>query len=537
MFKSCLFLVVVFLCMNGSFALAAEKEIRGVWVTRFEWTSEDPEICKENIREIFSSLGESNFNTALFQVRGSAETLYPSTLEPWSRLLGEKDPGFDPMQMAIDEARKNGVAIHAYINPMPLRETRWTEPPKDPKHIYHSHGPNSPDSWLCVDANGTPNTSEYYYMSAGIPEVQAYLRTVIMDLVRRYDLDGIHLDRIRYPGPEYSHDPVSKSRFRGRGNPNKLEWSDWQREQLDKFINDLAAEIRAEKPNVLLSCSAWGIYNRYHLDGYWNFSSGYHDYYQDTWNWCRLGAMDFLVPMIYWNMPEPKPNYDELVKDFVKGVGGDHLVGGQRIFSATENANQITFTREAGALGTVMFSHSSARRRGIMDACKETLYQEKAEVPTFKRVTEPESGTILGTVTAEDGKPLVDAWVTLRASEGSRGRRFGGGSRTWTSGADGRFAFLNVMPGNAQVRVSYPGASEILSETLEIKAGAVTKIDITVPDAKTVREEPFIDILSPSDGLETTDSVIHLLGRTSPDCHVTVMDSTVEVYSTGAFAR
>ena len=135
----------------------------------------------------------------------------------------------------------------------------------------------------------------------GIPAVHVYLRKVILDLVRRYDVDGVHFDRIRYPGKEYSHDKISQRRFGGRGNPNRKEWEDWRREQLDKLINDVAAEIREVKPGVMISCAAWGIYNRNHIPGYEGFSSGFHDYGQDTWNWVRLGAMDVLMPMIYWD--------------------------------------------------------------------------------------------------------------------------------------------------------------------------------------------------------------------------------------------
>jgi len=379
------------LTLAAGMAHASEaEELRGMWVTRFEWPSEDPAKCKENITHVFEALAANNFNTAFFQVRGAAETLYPSSLEPWSPVLGEKDPGFDPVQFAIDEARRNGISFHAYINPIPLRLNRWPKP-KDKNHLFHSHGPNSDEPWVCMDKAGKPLRSGYYYLAAGIPGVHVYIRQAIMDFVRRYDIDGVHLDRIRYPSPSCSFDPISTKRFRGRGNPNRKEWGDWQREQLDKLINDLAVEIRAEKPNVLLSCAAWGIYNRYHIEGYYNFSSGYHDYYQDTWKWCRLGAMDFLVPMIYWNMADPKPNYDELMEDFVRNLGKDCIVGGQKVFSTSENAAEINFTRELGALGTVLFSISSAEPEGVLSGCKDTVYQTKADVPTFERVTAPEN--------------------------------------------------------------------------------------------------------------------------------------------------
>ncbi len=519
----------------------SQPEFRGAWVTRFEWPTPDPAECKARITQVFETLAARNFNAAVFQIRGEADTLYPSEMEPWSELIGGKDPGFDPLAFAIQEAHRRGIQFHAYMNPMPLRALTWRSPPQDSRHLWHRHGPGSAEPWICVDRVGKPAREQYYYLSAGVPEVHVHLRRVIMDVVRRYDVDGIHLDRIRYPGPEYSFDPISNRRFAGRGNPQLLERSDWQRHQLDKLINDLAAEIRAEKPKVLLSCSAWGIYNRHHIPGYHEFSSGYHDYSQDTWNWVRLGAMDLLIPMIYWNLADPKPNYDELLDDFVRGVGAGHVAGGQAVFSPDENVRQIQATRKAGACGTVLFTLRSAQRRGVVDRVHKELYQEKVAPPIPARVTAPQTGTILGTVVADDGAPLVDAWVSIHApattsdAAGSRRRRPSG--PTWTSGADGRFAFHNLPPGEARVTVKYEGAPPADSGPVQVKAGEVTRVEVKVPGALELRDQPYVAVVRPADGADTSREVVHVLGRTVPGHRVSVAGKDVEVFATGGFAR
>lgn len=533
-------LAVVFGLTSACWAQAqeAKPEFRAVWITRFDWPSEDPEECKARIVDRFEKLAAGNFNAAVFQIRGEAETLYPSPLEPWSPLVGAKDLGFDPAAFAIEEAHKRGIAFHAYINAMPLRSTRFRDPPADPNHIFFTHGADSPEPWVCMDADGRPTREEYIYMSAGVPGVQEYLRRIIMDVVRRYDVDGIHLDRIRYPDPQYIHDPISERRFHGRGNPNLLDRPDWQREQLNKFINDLAAEIRAEKPNVILSCSAWGIYNRHHLEGYGDFSSGYHDYYQDTWNWCRIGAMDMLMPMIYWNMADPKPNYHELLADFVRGVGGAKVVGGQSTFSVTENTKEVEVTRQIGAAGTVLFDFRGAQRRGILTAFRESLHAEPAPLPVPERITSPKTGTILGTVRTENGQPLVDAWVSL-APKGDAGQKPRGRNRprSWTSGSDGRFAFLDVAPNAQTIVVNYPGAEKVEFNPVVVQAGQTTHVDITVSGSQLAGTKPFLEILSPAGRFETTSEVAHVLGRTSPGCKVTVRSVSAEVHANGAFAR
>ncbi len=518
-----------------------KPEFRGVWVTRFEWTSPDPAECKAKITRIRESIAAANFNAVVFQIRGAADTLYPSKIEPWSGHLGGKDPGFDPVALAISEAHRLGLQFHAYINAMPMLEPRFESLPPPPEHLFNRHGPNSADSWLCVDRDGKPTRREYYWMSAGIPAVQAYVRSVIMDVVNRYDVDGIHLDRIRYPGPEYSYDAVSRQRFFSRGNPDLLDYADWQRLQVDKLVNDLAAEMRAVKPQVVFSCSAWGIYNRHNIDGYGTFSSGYHDYFQDTWAWCQQGGMDLLMPMIYWDMPDPKPNYDELLKDFIAGVGGDRVVGGQRMFGVDENEREIEVTREAGGFGTVLFSYTSAQRRGILDAARKDLYQEKAPVPQLARLQKPEYGVILGTVLADDGQPLVDAKLSLKTQDNRSGNRRGRrrfADPAWTSGADGRFAFDKVNPGTVQIVASYEGAAPLTSDPIEVKAGEVAKVKLTLPGTAELRNKPYLAILSPKDGTKTTEEVVHVLGRSIPGTQVTIAAQPVEVYATtGGFAK
>jgi len=137
--------------------------------------------------------------------------------------------------------------------------------------------------------------------------------------------------------------------------------------------------------------------------------------------------------------------------------------------------------------------------------------------------------------TLEPWSPLVDAWVSLaRAGDtGSGSRR----PRVWTSGSDGRFAFLDVSPGSTTIRVVYPGAATVESGPVVIAAGEVTRIDVTVPGAEIAREKPFLQILSPAEGRTIPGEVAHLLGKTTPGCAVKVGGEAVEVYSTGAFAR
>ncbi len=523
----------IFLLFFTVFA-EANKEIRAIWFTRFEWAVPNSEKCKENIINGMKEIADANFNLVFFQIRGAAEALYRSPYEVWSPLLDGKDPGFDPLEFAIKEAHKRGLSLHAYVNVYTLVLNKYA-PPMNKNHLFYKHGPNTSDPWICIDENGKimdVKKAGYYYLSPGIPQVQAYLRKVICDIVKRYDVDGIHLDRVRYPGPNYSHDSISEKRFIGRGNPENLDWCDWEREQVTKFVNDLYAQIKLIKKNVQLTSAVWGIYSRYHIKGYEDFSSGYHDYYQDSWKWIKIGAMDYIVPMIYWNIPDPKPNYDELLQDFINGVGKDNVIGGQRLYGKwdpLENIAEIAISRELGIIGTCWFSYSSAKSKKAFSMIKESLYKEKSSLPQPKL----NGGIICGYVYDKDGNPICDAWVKLKPVKFSDNEIF---SKIWTTSADGFFAFLKVPSVEFKVIIEYPYFDKKELGPFKLGKDEIKQIEVKLNVSKKDISLPFFKILNPITN-KVTSEYINILGRTRVGNKVFINGEEVKVFPTGAFAK
>lgn len=468
-----LFLLPVFAARAES-QPGAPPELRGVWITRFEWPDRDPEICKQKILRLMEESARSGFNAVFFQVRGQADTLYPSPLEPWSPILGSEDPGFDPLQFALDAAHSRGLEFHAYINAYPVWSGKSEPPHSEPEHLYWTHcQPGSPNLWLCCDEEGLPmSLSEYFYLSPGIPEVQDYVRTVVLDVVRRYDVDGIHLDRIRYPSRKTSHDPISLARFNGYGNPDGLEWADWQRDQIGRMLNNLYGALLDLKPQVNLSCSVWGIYDRTRIPGYGRFSSGYHDYYQDSQRWAEMGVVDGLVPMIYWDMADPKPNYNELLDDFVRNASNRHLYGGYhaKYENFGEIASEILYTRRAGGQGTVAFASSYLDRQGHWKHYRESVYEATAETPSMPWKRSTDSGSVLGRVFGQDGSPVVDARVNVIGS-----------SYNWLSSADGFFACLHLPVGEYLITADRADLGKATVERVAVRPGEVTHIEVVLP--------------------------------------------------------
>lgn len=455
-------------------------EFRGVWISRFEWPERSPGICKKKILRYLDNIAANNFNAVVFQVRGQGDVLYPSPYEPWSQLIGGADPGFDPIKFALEEAHARNLEFHAYINAYPVWQGVSPPPHSNPEHPFWLYcQPDSNPNLLCVKKSGEymkPNNSEndnYYFFSPGIPLVSAYVRKIAMDVISRYDVDGIHFDRIRYPGMDYSYDRVSLERFKGEGNPGGLSWQDWQCDQITRFLNDVYGEIASVKPRVKVSVSGWGIYNKNRYPGYTGFSSGYHQYYQDTFVWLKKGVIDAIMPMIYWDIKDPKPNYDELAKDFIANSSGRHVYCAnwvsQNNMSINEFIAQINLTRQFGGPGNIAYSGEGLERRNLFALYKKDIYPQPATIPDMPWKSNPQTGIIIGKVLKKDtGEPITDARINITGRE-----------ETWLSSADGFFAILNLSPGsNYQITVTKSGVGKYTSQSLPVQAGQVSKIDI-----------------------------------------------------------
>ena len=365
---------------------AIQDELRGIWVTRFDWTDKDPQVCQERIKTIMQNVAASNFNAVFFQVRGEAETLYPSPIESWSKIFNHQDPGFDPLALAIEEAHERNLKLYAYVNLLPL----WggTQPPSDTNHLYFQHGPltGNDHSWVCYDRSGQPMAlNEYYYLNPALPGVKTYLKRVIRHLVETYQIDGIHFDRIRYPGTQYVYDPYSNTKFLSDSLETGINRSEWARQTLTDLVEDVVAEALLIKPYLSISAATWGLYRTDDLKKYEHFGSGYHQYYQDAISWLDLGIMDFIVPMIYWDIKKPRPNFHELWEDFKKRSSRyDKIYPGLIVredwIENGEIASQIHFIRQNEGLGHVLFSYRAIEGSN-QTRIRDILYPEKVDVP------------------------------------------------------------------------------------------------------------------------------------------------------------
>ncbi len=349
----------------------AGGELRGIWVTRWTYSS------VADIETIMADIASAGFNTVFFQVRGRYDAFYDSRHEPWAKeltgTLGQ-DPGWDPLLSAVSVGHAHGLAVHAYINVFPLWSGATAPTASSPQHAYLTH----PD-WLVADDEGTPMAlnDSYVFASPGHPDVRQRVADVASDIAGRYEVDGIHLDYIRYPGSDYSHDVTSLYHWELAGSP---DWADWQRAQINATVQGVSAAV-----GVPVTAAVWGIYEN--SWGWSSVSQGNVDYYQDSRAFLADGLLDANIPMIYWPVAEvegDRLDFRTLVRDHVAHASGRHVYAG---ISADPDIGLdgvvrcIEAARLEGAHGVVVFDYSQARE--WMTELRSTVFSEDAVPPAM----------------------------------------------------------------------------------------------------------------------------------------------------------
>ncbi len=340
--------------------------------------------------------GTANFNIVYFQARGAADAIYRSSIEPCATVLCGRlggTPSYDPLEVAVRAAHDNGIELHAWLNALTGLSSGNTascaslveSEAGNPRHILLDH-----PEWAMVDDAGVrqpcPNAEEYVWLSPAVPEVRSRLASVAADIARRYAVDGIHLDRIRYPGSRWSHDAASLAAF-GRspaGDPGG--WAQFRRDLVSLTVRETFDSVRAVRDRIPLSVAAWGIYE----DKWgWNSSRGYAQYLQDPHAWAAGGFLDVSAPMTYYTITPQLCAFADwacLLDDHLASyrAAGRHLfMGIPANKGAAEVIRQINLGRSRGAQGFSVYSFSSAEAAGLFEQLPLTVLSRKAAVPAI----------------------------------------------------------------------------------------------------------------------------------------------------------
>lgn len=368
---------------DAGFADGGMQEMRGLWITRFAWNTQ------AGLEGILDRAAAAGFNAVFVQIRATGDAYYASSLEPWSARLGAlgRDPGWDPLAVAVARGHALGMEVHAYFNVF----SAWTATGDVPmaegdvQHPLFDH-----PEWLAVTSSGQNQDTEYRWFSPANPEVRAHIAAVAREILESYDVDGLHLDRIRTAGADYSHDAVAEDEYDARKllEPT-LTYGQFMDDAVTAMVADLYDVVVEVRPEAALSAAVWGIHTR--LPGC-STSQGKADYHQDSYAWAQQGVIDALVPMTYWAIDDGAcTDWRALTQAHVDGAGERHVWAGHHAleggdFDAAGMRDRIEEARALGAAGTVLFASSyldGATGDWDVFAADAGPWSEPAAVPPF----------------------------------------------------------------------------------------------------------------------------------------------------------
>lgn len=277
-----------------------KREFRAAWiatVSNIDWPSKPGLPSQQQQNEFIARLEQLEklgCNAVIVQIRPVSDAFYESAEEPWSRYLTGRQgqppfPYYDPLSFMIEEAHKRNMEFHAWFNPFRAL-TDSKKNPNPANHVTRKH----PD-WV-ISYGGKSQ------LDPGIPEAREYVLRVMMDVVKRYDIDAVHLDDYFYPyriaGVEFG-DSRSYNRY-----GQKMAKDEWRRSNVSLFVSLLNTNIKKTKPHVKLGISPFGVWRNASKDPEGSPTRGgqtnYDDLYADVLLWMRKGWIDYLLPQLYW---------------------------------------------------------------------------------------------------------------------------------------------------------------------------------------------------------------------------------------------
>ena len=269
-------------------AQSREGELRGAWVTA--WTPGFYTAAQADAT--IKAAKRAGLNALFVQVRKVADAYYNSTLEPRGPEIA---PDFDPLAYVIKKAHAEGIEVHAWVNA--FRVWKGDKPPADPRHVINQH-----PEWLNKRYDGSCEADEGLYLDPGVPEAREHIAEVAAEIARCYEVDGIHLDYIRYPGRDFGYSSDALSRYyaetgaRAKPKPGDPKWAKWRREQVTETVRLIRARLRRANPEVKLTAATipWGD-----ATDKFTSSSAYSAVFQDWRAWLAAGLLDANVPMNY----------------------------------------------------------------------------------------------------------------------------------------------------------------------------------------------------------------------------------------------
>ena len=366
------------------------REFRGMWIAtvgNIDWPANPGQPVaqqKTDMLKILDCAQRLNFNAVIFQARPIGDALYDSKMEPWSYYLTgamgrAPSPYYDPLAFVVTEAHKRGLEVHVWFSPYRVG------PPTGSFPMAASHISKTRPEWV-------RKMGSQLWLDPGIPAVQDYTLRVIMDVVRRYDIDGVHFDdRLGYPEPDPQHrtdfpDDATYRRY-GRG----MDKDNWRRENINTVVRRVYQEVKAAKSWVKVGIAPFGIWQN-GVPGQIKGLSAYSVLYTDSRKWLAEGWLDYCSPQLYWPIERPETSFPVLLNWWREQNPkqrnlwpGLNTVKAGDAWPVEQILGEIRITRDQldGMSGEIHYSASAivSNRGGIATALGRDVYAKPALVP------------------------------------------------------------------------------------------------------------------------------------------------------------
>lgn len=403
--KNYFFIVVSFLFLNQNLAAQGLKfpadtlhEFRGVWVAttkRIDYPKAynlSVNQLKDNYLELLNAWEKAGYNAVIFQVRPAADAFFKSDFEPWSEWITGKqgrDPGFDPLEFMVEQTHKRNIEFHAWFNPYRAVATMQYA------DVCSNHITKTKPEWFITYGDNK-------YFNPGIPEVRDYLVKIIVDVVKRYDIDGIHFDDYFYPYPVTGADnkivdiPDGDTFKKYGGNFKNI--ADWRRNNVNELIKNVNKAIKKEKPWVVFGIAPYGVWRNKQEDPTGSNTrslSGYDYLYADVLEWLKKDYVDYVAPQCYWPIGHKSNDFEQLVKWWNDNAYNHNIYIGLGAYNQEKvtdniNKNEIpdeikTARKYSNVKGVITYRSSTVllNPTGQTDAIKSQCFQKTCYIPVF----------------------------------------------------------------------------------------------------------------------------------------------------------
>ncbi|HIY43098.1 MAG TPA: family 10 glycosylhydrolase [Candidatus Nocardiopsis merdipullorum] len=398
-----------------------KRQMRAEWISgvqNIDWPTEQglsPEEQQAELVDLYDEATANGLNAVFVQIRPTADAFWDSPHEPWSEwLTGQQgqDPGYDPLEFAVEEAHERNLEFHGWYNPYRVAMH------DDPSRLVEEHPARQNPEW-------TFSYGGQLYYDPGVPEAREFVIEAMMHSVEHYDLDGVHFDDYFYPYPVEGEEIPDEDTFAEHGEDfDDIE--DWRRDNVDTMVRETGEAITAIKPHVKFGISPFGIWRNSSTDPEGSDTSGsqsYDDQYADSRKWVLQGWLDYINPQVYWEIGLPVADYAVLVPwwEQVAASTDTHLYIGQAAYKVgnegawsdpEELSRHLDLNRDhEGVHGDVYFSATSLRTNAeeAMDVVVDEHYAHPSLVPVKEDLggRAPAGPLITGAEEVDEGVELT----------------------------------------------------------------------------------------------------------------------------------